>query len=328
MFSFGMAVSFGAAVKIAHGADCPADLVGWAAVEGDGVSTTTGGGDATPVRPTTADELAAYASDSQPRVIEISGTFDIPKLDVKSNKTLIGIGADATINGGVRIHGKSDSFVNNVIIRNLHVNGVTSTADGDSMQVHYAHHVWIDHCDIFDAADGNLDVVHGSNWVTISWTKFHYTSAAPEQGHRFSNLIGHSDSNEGEDTGRLNVTLHHNWWADGVMERMPRVRFGKVHSFNNYFSATGNNYCIRAGKGAQLLVEKNYFEGVSDPHEFNNSSDKKTANITARDNAYVSTTGKQVDGGGGTAFTDPPYAASMDTANDVPGIVQSCAGPR
>jgi len=42
----------------------------------------------------------------------------------------------------------------------------------------------------------------------------------------------------------------------------------------------------------------------------------------------VNTTGKQVDGGGGTAFTDPPYGVSMDAANDVPGIVQSCTGPR
>jgi pectate lyase len=186
----------------------------------------------------------------------------------------------------------------------------------------------VDHCEIWDGADGNMDIVHGSNWVTVSWTKFRYTSSAPDAAHKFSNLIGHSDSNDSEDTGRLNVTLHHNWWADGVVERMPRVRFGKVHSFNNYFASTGNNYCVRAGKNAQILVEKDYFQGVKSPHAFNSSDDQGTSNITARDNVYQGTSGTQATGGGGPAFTSPPYSASMDAASAVPGIVQSCAGPR
>jgi pectate lyase len=309
-------------------ASCPTALQGFAAVSGDGVSTTTGGGGATPVRPTTAAQLTAYASDSQARVIEIAGTFDVPRLDVKSNKTLIGIGTNATINGGVRIRGSSSAFVKNVIVRNLRINGSPSDVDGDAMQIHYAHHVWADHCEIWDAPDGNLDIVHGSNWVTVSWTKFRYTSAAPASDHKFSNLIGHSDSNTAEDSGRLKVTLHHDWWAEGVVERMPRVRFGQVHAFNNYFTSSGNNYCIRAGRDAHILAERNYFQGVKDPLEFNSSADQATANITARDNVFKSTSGSQSTGGGGAAFTNPPYSAAMDAASNVPSVVQSCVGPR
>ncbi len=307
---------------------CPVELEGWATVSGDGVGTTTGGGDAAPVRPTSAQQLMDYASDSTPRVIEIDGTFDVPRLQVNSNKTLVGVGSGATINGGLRIRGSSSSYVSNVIVRNLTVNGTNSDVDGDGMHIYYAHHVWIDHCEFFDAPDGNLDIVHGSNWVTVSWTIFRYTNNPPDDNHRFSNLVGHSDSNGSEDTGRLNVTFHHNWWSDRVHERMPRVRFGQIHSYNNYFSASGNNYCIRAGSQAHILSEGNYFHGVDSPHEFNNSSDQGTAHITERNNVYDNTTGANETGGGGTPFTNAPYSFTLDDANGVRDLVMSCAGPQ
>ncbi len=47
------------------------------------------------------------------------------------------------------------------------------------------------------------------------------------------------------------ITFHHNWWSTNVAERMPRVRFGQVHAFNNYYG-TGlgtnldNDHCVRA----------------------------------------------------------------------------------
>jgi len=125
---------------------CPTALVGWATVSGDGVTSTTGGGNAAPVRPTTAAQLLAYASDSTARVIEISGTFAVPDLDVASNKTLLGIGNNATINGGIRIRGDSGAPVQNVIVRNLRINGATTAVDSDALQIYFAHHVWIDHC--------------------------------------------------------------------------------------------------------------------------------------------------------------------------------------
>lgn len=312
--------------------DCPTALVGWATVSGDGVSNTTGGGNAAPVRPTSADQLMQYASDSTPRVIEISGTFNVPELEVASNKTLIGVGDDAVINGGIRVRGYDDAMISNVILKNFGVNG-GATGGEDAVQIYFAHHVWIDHMDIWDGPDGNLDLTHAVNWVTVSWTKFRYTTAyqrpdGESSDHRFSSLVGHSDNNEGEDNGRLKVSFHHNWWAEGVIERMPRVRFGQVHVFNNYYSSAGNNYCIRAGRGAQLLVEGNYFDAVNNPHEFNNEDDEPTASITSRDNVYAETTGVQLTGGGGPTFTNAPYEASIEAASDVPSVVQACAGPR
>lgn len=308
--------------------ECPSELVGWAGVSGDGVNTTTGGGDATPVRPESADALLELASDDTPRVIEIDRAFDVPRLQVGSNKTLVGVGDDAVIRGGVRIRGKSGAPVSNVILKNLRIDGATSDVDGDAVQIYFAHHVWVDHCEIWDGPDGSLDIVHASNWVTVSWTKFRYTSQAPDPDHNFAMLIGHSDNNADEDEGRLNVSVHHNHWGEGVIERMPRVRFGQVHVFNNYFASSGNNYCVRAGRGARILIENNAFDGVKDPHVFNNADDEKTAHITARNNDYSGASGTQATGGGGTPFTNAPYPVSLDDADAVPALVKACAGPR
>jgi pectate lyase len=323
----------GGGAGTAGASSCPTALVGWATASGDGVTTTTGGGNAAPVRPANATELMEYASDATPRVIEIAGTFSVPRLQINSNKTLIGIGNDATINGGLRIRGNSETPVQNVIVRNLRVNGATTDVDSDAAQIYFAHHVWIDHSEFWDGPDGNLDMTHAVNWITVSWTKFRYTAAyqrpsGEDADHRFSSLIGHSDDNASEDNGRLKVTFHHNWWGERVIERMPRVRFGQVHVFNNYFASPDNNYCVRAGTGAQLLVEGNYFDGVNSPHEFNNSDDEQTAHITARNNVYDDTSGNVSTGGGGTPFTSVPYDATIRPAAEVPAIVQSCAGPR
>lgn len=315
------------------GGSCPTALVGWAAVEGDGVPTTTGGGSVAPVRPKTADELVELAADDEPRVIELAGTFTIPRLQVASNKTLVGVGADAKIVGGLRVRGSADAPVRNVILRNFSVDGATSQVDSDAVQLYFAHHVWLDHVEIWDGPDGNLDMTHAVNWVTVSWSKFRYSSsyrrpAGESADHRFSSLVGHSDGNAKEDAARLKITFHHDWWAEGVIERMPRVRFGQVHVFNNLFAAPGNNYCVRAGAGARLLVEGNAFEGVRNPHEFNSADDEKTASITARDNLYAGATGMQAEGGGGVALTSVPYAAALEPAAGVGAAVRACAGPR
>lgn len=299
-------------------------LIGWATVSGDGVATTTGGLGGRTVTPATAQELLDFAASSEPLVILVDGQFAVPRLQVASNKTLLGVGPDALISGGVRIRGSSDSPVQNVIVQNLNVDGRTSDVDGDAVQIYYAHHVWVDHCEIFDAPDGNLDIVHAANWVTVSWTIFRYTSSAPDPAHRFSNLIGHSDSNASEDTGRLKVTFHHDYWADGVIERMPRIRFGDVHVFNSYYAAPGNNYGIGAALEARVVVENNFFDGVNDPHIFYGG--EPTAQIAASGNVYEGTTG-DAQSGQGAAF-DPPYAYVLDRAEDVPALVTQGAGPR
>jgi pectate lyase len=302
--------------------------VGWAAVAGDGVETTNGGVGGEEVTAGSAEMLRTYAASAEPLVIRIEKSLEVGTLDVVSNKTLIGVGANVTLSGGIRVRPlkSSDAIVSNVVIRNLRIDAASSLPDdgGDGIHIERAHHVWIDHCEVFDASDGNTDVTHGSNWVTVSWTKYYYTAAAPKPDHRFSNLIGHSENSADTDRGRLKVTYHHNFWSEGVEQRMPRVRFGQVHVFNNYVNAPGAIATVAAGTEAQLLVENNHFEAVNDPHFFHEGS--ATAQIAAAGNAYVATTGKR-DIGQGSSF-DAPYPYTLDPVADVPCQVVLGAGPR
>ncbi|MDO6388414.1 MULTISPECIES: polysaccharide lyase family 1 protein [unclassified Uliginosibacterium] len=121
----------------------------------------------------------------------------------------------------------------------------------DNISVNGGKRVWIDHCTFSDGDrsdklfppifpfphnevtqkvqhhDGLVDVTNGGNYVTISYSVF--------KDHDKSFLIGGSDSSK-LDTGKLNVTIHNNYF-ENVGQRAPRVRFGKVHVYNNYYVA-------------------------------------------------------------------------------------------
>jgi pectate lyase len=318
-------------------------LVGWASVSGNGVTTTTGGGNATPQVVTSVSALNAAAAGTNAAVIYVSGVLPNGTVTIGSNKTIVGL-CGAEIHGHVSIVGS-----NNVVVRNIKIVGyavgncaldpsydssVGCSSGDDAITVEKGHHIWFDHDDISDGTDGNLDITVGADFVTVSWTKFHYTARTDNSGsdstgasgHRFSNLIGGSDNSSG-DVGKLNVTWHHNWWADNVVERQPRVRYGKNHLFNNLWTSSGDNYCVRAGMDAQILVESNAFVGVKSPQEFNSTADQGTSYITASNNVYSGTSGSQSTGGGGTPFTTPPYTYTADPASSVQAAVQAGAGP-
>jgi uncharacterized repeat protein (TIGR02543 family) len=287
--------------------------VGWATQNGG----TTGGGSATPVTVTTISALQSQASSSGAKVIYVSGTMGSgvsTRVNVAANKTIIGL-------PGAKLVGGFDVKASNVIIRNMiiqgpgavDVNGVDCiTIDGASTT-----NVWIDHCNIYDGQDGNLDITNGANYIAITWCRFYYTAAS--SNHQFNSLIGNSDSKT-SDRGKLKVTMMYNWWGTGCKERMPRLRFGQVHVVNNYFNCTGNSHCIRAGKEANLLVESNYFDGVSTPIDLYQNN--FTA-VTSRNNTLVSTSGNSA--GSGTAFT-PPYTLTITPSANIKSIVMAGAG--
>jgi pectate lyase len=314
----GKAGSGGASGTGGTGGGTTMGLIGWASVSGSGVTTTTGGGSLAPTDVRTISELTSAVSGSTARVVRIIGTITVTGdlLDVGSNKTLVGDGTTATIVGGIKIDGES-----NVIVRNLRVNAKTAAGVGDGITINTAHHVWVDHCEVWDAPDGNLDITDGSDFVTVSWSKFWYSTSPGDDAHRFSNLIGGSDSST-TDTDKLRVTYHHNWWADRVVERMPRGRFGAIHVFNNYHTATGNTRGVQAGTQARMLVENNYFVGTNNPH-----ITTEDGQIIASGNQYLGTTGSQSNNGtfARSIFT---YSYTLDPTANVPTIVQANVGPR
>jgi pectate lyase len=180
------------------------------------------------------------------------------------------------------------------------------------------HHLWADHLDISDGDDGNFDITHNCDYITVSWTKFHYTTAS--RVHRFSDLIASALG----DTGTYKITWHHNWWADNVDQRSPRAHEGSggIHLFNNYYSEKGNSYCVGVGQNAVFLSENNYFDGVNTPFEMSPNSEVG-GQILSKGDVFNKTSGNTT---GTSKGFSPPYTYALDPAASVPSLVQAGAG--
>jgi pectate lyase len=317
-------------------------LIGWATASG----STTGGGNAAPVTVTTLAALQSAVKGTIAAVIYVKGVLAPGAVSIGSNKTIVGL-CGAEIHGHLAINKSS-----NVILRNIKIVGYAvgncaldpsySSATGcssgdDAISIEgQSDHIWLDHDDISDGTDGNLDITHACDFITVSWTKFHYSSARTDptgsdstgaNGHRFSNLVGHSDSNASEDTGHLTITWHHNWWADYVVERQPRVRFGRVHVFNNLYTSVGDDYCIGVGVGANLRTENNVFVGVKTPIDTADYSDTISA-VRSTGNVYPA--GFTAADLQASSVFDPAslYTYTLDDTSGLQAAIQSGAGPK
>ncbi|WP_433698668.1 pectate lyase family protein [Nocardiopsis sp. CA-288880] len=202
------------------------------------------------------------------------------RVRVGSNTTVVGAGDDAVIAGmNLLVHD-----VDNVILRNLSFSDTHDCfpgwdpADGgtgnwnseyDHVEVSGATNVWVDHNTFddgdnpgaelpdhfgrkYEVHDGLLDIVRGSDLVTVSWNDFVERDKAM--------LLGNSDSRT-TDRGRLRVTYHHNHF-DGLGQRAPRVRYGQVHVYNNHYTVRGGLYQYSLGVGVEshVYAENNVFD--------------------------------------------------------------------
>ncbi len=305
----------------------------------DGYATrnggTTGGAGGPTVTVNNLTDFEFYVGAATPVTVLVDGIIDLggSNVRVRDNKTIIGLSTNATLIGDLKVFGN-----NNVIIRNLTFTNPNGVGDSDGLTLQECLNVWVDHCTFVDCDDGSLDISHGADWITVSWCHFYYTN--PANTHRFSNLIGHSDSTtaEAEDTGKLHITYHHNWWGQLVHERMPRVRFGRVHLFNNYYNAPGNNNCIRAARDSEVLVENNYFDTVKNVWELyrtvgldgkvfaTNNIEVNTTWAAGDDSSSIQIPGTDILSSDANGLNPAPYAYALDMAASVPARVTSAAG--
>ncbi|MFK4103024.1 polysaccharide lyase family 1 protein [Streptomyces sp. NPDC019531] len=203
------------------------------------------------------------------------------QLTVPSNTTLVGVGGDArllgvflTVNTGT-----------NIVVRNLRLEAPVdhftswSPDDGtqgnwnarfDAMTVITGKNIWVDHCTFTDGRfpdreapvgfhaehvqrhDGLLDIEDGSDFVTVSDSRF--------TGHDKALLIGSGDGRGDRDRGHLKVTFLRNLFTD-IVQRGPRVRFGQVHVVNNVYVSRGRAplYALGVGVESALYSERNVF---------------------------------------------------------------------
>ncbi|KAF3918178.1 hypothetical protein ABW20_dc0104173 [Dactylellina cionopaga] len=215
---------------------------------------TTGGGSGSGVTVTSCSALQAALSGTTGGVIRINGLLsNCGTYRVPADTTVVGVGSNSGMVGG----GLYVRRVSNVIIRNLKL---SPELKGDAVNIDASTRVWVDHCELYskgmvggkDDYDGLLDINHGSEQVTVSWNKF--------RDHWKGSLVGHSDSNASEDTGKLHVTYHHNSFTS-VNSRLPSVRFGTAHIFSNCYTDIPTSG-INSRMGAQVLVEQNHFRNV------------------------------------------------------------------
>lgn len=179
------------------------------------------------------------------------------------------------------------TWTRNIIIRNLKIDTPwdvnpedSDNAYADGMTLSRSQNIWIDHVTISDGDtpdsiitdgstrhDGALDVVRGSDYVTIS------NSFIGDHGK--TTLVGNGDSGRAwSDQNRLHVTLTGMWWY-GTASRLPLIRFGQLHSFNNLIEGTTNTatYGHKFGSGldvrysSSVLAENNFhlFTGLKVP---------------------------------------------------------------
>jgi pectate lyase len=288
-------------------------LTGWASV-GQG---TTGGAGGIVVTVSTPEGLVSHLGRAEPLIIRVQGIIDLAspfpgfKEDgsyrVSSNKSIIGIGSDAEIrHGEFRLSG-----VSNVIIRNLTFAGAPDTAIAIT---NGASRIWIDHNDLTNALDGAVDITRAADFVTISWNRFN------SQGK--VSLVGAGDT-QIDDRGTLRVTYHHNWFV-GTSERHPRVRYGRVHVFSNFYQEV--TVGIGIGVESQIISENNFFD-TSTPYVFRFEPNSPQAGFMRDNGSYFTASNLPPLDDSGISWGPATYYAYDPTHPfDVPFIVSTGAG--
>lgn len=355
-------------------------MVGFATLNGG----TTGGEGGETVKVTTFADLKRYAEDpTTPYIIQIegeintgitayieSGTGKITTdqssaikttygeiIKLGSNKTLIGIGADAFINRiGINVQCQS-----NIIIRNIKFtlqdvpidksgenkivafrNGaevllgdpdcISIQADDSNLpsSSRYCKNIWIDHCEFYnypletehkDRYDGLVDIKNDVQYVTISWCHFH--------DHSKACLFGKGNS----DNYNRTTTLHHNYFDNIQGSRLPLLRWGMHHYYNNYQENCQDGLDPRTGSNS--YVESCYFKDTKQP-----ICDQDGGSVTQIDNIFencrrIPEGAENIDGSKVDkyyTFTTSSFVPSeyytytTDATEDIPTIVKTYSG--
>ncbi|XP_047076657.1 pectate lyase-like [Lolium rigidum] len=199
---------------------------------------------------------------------------------IQSNKTIDGRGAQVHLADGGSLTIQNQR---NIIIHNLHIHDIKKTeggdvavspnhftprtkADGDGVSLFNATDVWIDHLSMSLCEDGMVDVVAASTAVTIS--NCHLTN------HNDVMLFGANDNTPEDKVIQVSVAFNH--FGRGLVQRMPRCRYGFFHVVNNDYThwlmyaiggssnptiiSQGNRYIAPPNMAAKQITKRDYAE--------------------------------------------------------------------
>ncbi|NDV47892.1 hypothetical protein D0T49_12625 [Paludibacter sp. 221] len=274
-----------------------------------------------------------------------------------SNKTLIGIGNKAFLNRiGIVVQCQS-----NIIIRNIKFtmqdvpiskagenkivgfrNGaevligdpdcICIQADDDNIakDKRESFNIWIDHCEFYnypkstehkDRYDGLLDIKNNVQFVTVSWCHFH--------DHSKACLFGKGNSDNFDRT----TTLHHNYFQNIQGSRLPLLRHGRHHYYNNYQENCLDGLDPRINSNS--YIENCYFKDTKQPicdadgglvTQINNIFENCKRIPTGEENIDESKVDKYNTFTATTFIPSKSYNYNTDKTTDVPDIVKAHAG--
>ena len=267
---------------------------------------TTGGEGGQTVTVTNQSDLEQYAGASEPYIIKVQGTITISpsgfEVSIASNKTIVGVGSDATIEkGGFRIIENQ-----NVILRNLTVRD-GSGSDSDGLQTDTARNIWVNHIHFTNFSDGVMDIRKDTSYFTASWCFFTDNNRGP--------TFGWTDITDSK------VTMHH-CLIRNTVKRNPVFDQGFGHFYNNY-SVNVSSFGHQARGNAKMVVENSYWDNVNNPYGARDSN----SILEVRGSIVINSSGTQETQGGFAFDPSSYYSYTLDPTEDVPDLILNYAGP-
>ncbi|MBE6350433.1 MAG: hypothetical protein E7062_06780 [Spirochaetaceae bacterium] len=283
-----------------EGTTQPAGLIGFGTVLDDNGTPyiITGGEGGEEITVTNLNELEAALTKTEPAIVKIENlitTVDangkaIDKsatIAAKSNKTIISETGNGHIkNIEIKLNGEN-YIVKNMTFSECIAIDYFAGSGNDSLKVGGGKYVWIDHCEFFsklepthndgseiteeereilagyaekgevekDYYDGLLDITNGAAFITVSNCYFH--------DHQKAILCGSGDgADDAKYDVNIRVTFYNNYFKD-IGSRIPMIRYGKAHVFNNYYLNEqipyGDSSAINCRSNSELLIEYNKF---------------------------------------------------------------------
>ncbi|KAG6599067.1 pectate lyase-like [Cucurbita moschata] len=207
------------------------------------------------------------------------------ELMISSDKTIDARGFNVHIAYGA---GLTIQFAHNVIIHGLHIHNIISKSggyirdsvdhygfrtqsDGDGISIFGSSHIWIDHVSMYACQDGLIDAIMGSTGITIS--NSHFTH------HNEAMLFGASDSYKEDEI--MQITLAFNHFGRGLVQRMPRCRFGFFHVVNNdythwlMYAIGGSQHPTIVSQGNRFIAPQNINAKTITKREYADESEWK-----------------------------------------------------
>lgn len=251
-------------------------------------------------------------------VFDVSGTIRLSTpIDVASNTTIDGRGADVTVSGrGLYLVDRTNVIITNITLADI------AGSNQDAIQIRRmgSKDVWVDHVTVRNVQGGYIDITMGATNVTVSWSRFERSPAYSSETPITVGVGAAGDRDE-----LTYVTLHHNYF-DRTRQGNPLIRRAYVHAFNNYVK----DWTIYGGgvaKGGRLYSQANVYEysgfhrgRAFTPWESGGANIRSASDLFLFGSSGVTSTPGNVG--------NPSYAYRTDGTADLPAVLEADAGAR